>query len=46
MGGDSNPIFLEFNANGQWIFLDYSNEDKLVDHVVNYLYPKTHPIVN
>jgi len=37
MGDNTNPIFLEFNANGQWIFLDYSNEDKLVDHVVEYL---------
>ena len=39
MGSDSTQIFLEFNANGQWIFLDYSNEDKLVDHVVDYIYP-------
>lgn len=37
MGDDTKPIFLEFNANGQWIFLDYSNDDRLVDHVVAYL---------
>ena len=30
-------VFLEFNANGQWVFLDYQNEDGLLDSVVNYL---------
>lgn len=30
-------IFLEFNANGQWVFLDYDNADGLVDHVCSYL---------
>lgn len=30
-------IFLEFNANGQWVFLDYSGEDGLVKTVANYL---------
>ena len=32
-------IFLEFNANGQWVFLDYSGEDGLLDFVVKYLFP-------
>jgi hypothetical protein len=30
-------VFLEFNANGQWVFLDYSGEDKLVKTVAHYL---------
>lgn len=30
-------VFLEFNANGQWVFLDYSNNDGLLDCVVDYL---------
>ena len=30
-------VFLEFNANGQWAFLDYSGEDQLVKTVANYL---------
>lgn len=30
-------IFLEFNANGQWVFLDYSGEDGLVKTVAKYL---------
>lgn len=30
-------VFLEYNANGQWVFLDYSGEVGLVDHVANYL---------
>jgi hypothetical protein len=29
--------FLEYNANGQWVFLDYRNEIGLVDEVVEYL---------
>ena len=32
--------FLEFNANGQWVFLDYSGDDGLVKSVVNYLMPE------
>ena len=36
---DSALVFLEFNANGQWFFLDYFNNDGIVDSVVNYLYP-------
>jgi len=30
-------VFLEFNANGQWVFLDYSGEDRLVKEVCQYL---------
>ena len=33
-------VFLEFNANGQWVFLDYSGEDGLVKSVTNYLMKK------
>ena len=32
-------VFLEFNANGQWVFLDYSGEDGLVKAVSEYLMP-------
>jgi len=35
LNGDN--VFLEFNANGQWVFLDYSGEDKLVQNVAKYL---------
>lgn len=34
---DGSLVFLEYNANGQWVFLDYSNKHGLVDEVVNYL---------
>lgn len=37
MESDDGMIFLEFNANGQWVFLDYSGEDKLVKTVATYL---------
>ncbi|CAN1516719.1 GRASP_SAV_5884, ATP-grasp ribosomal peptide maturase, SAV_5884 family [Methylophilaceae bacterium] len=30
-------IFLEYNANGQWVFLDYENKMGLVEKVCNYL---------
>jgi hypothetical protein len=30
-------IFLEFNANGQWVFLDYQDKYGLLDTVVEYL---------
>ena len=30
-------IFLEFNANGQWMFLDYSGSYGLLDVVVDYI---------
>lgn len=32
-----DPIFLEFNANGQWVFLDYSGAHGLVAEVARYL---------
>jgi hypothetical protein len=36
--GDSDElVFLEFNANGQWVFLDYHNQHGLLDTVVNWL---------
>jgi hypothetical protein len=34
---DGEMVFLEFNANGQWVFLDYSGEDGLVKSVAKYL---------
>jgi hypothetical protein len=34
-------VFLEFNANGQWVFLDYSGEDGLLGAVTNFLLPNT-----
>lgn len=37
MRSDGKLIFLEFNANGQWVFLDYSNEDGLLEAVTQYL---------
>lgn len=30
-------FFLEYNANGQWVFLDYTNKAGLVDAVCQYL---------
>jgi hypothetical protein len=37
MRRDDDFVFLEFNANGQWVFLDYSGEDQLVKTVAKYL---------
>jgi hypothetical protein len=37
---EGKNIFLEFNANGQWVFLDYMGDDALVKVVANYLLPK------
>ena len=37
MGSINELVFLEFNANGQWVFLDYSDEDGLVTSVSQYL---------
>jgi hypothetical protein len=34
---DNKLIFLEFNANGQWVFLDYQNKVGLVHEVCSYL---------
>ncbi len=39
MESDQGMIFLEFNANGQWVFLDYFNNDGLLDAVCDYLMP-------
>ena len=36
---DSSLIFLEFNANGQWVFLDYHNRVGMIEAVSNYLLP-------
>ena len=30
-------IFLEYNANGQWVFLDYQRNDGLIDCVAEYI---------
>ncbi len=30
-------VFLEYNANGQWVFLDFSNKFKLVEMVAEYI---------
>lgn len=30
-------VFLEFNANGQWVFLDYERKNRLAETVVDYL---------
>jgi len=30
-------VFLEFNANGQWVFLDYHDKYGLLDAVIDYL---------
>jgi len=37
MGSTEELIFLEYNANGQWVFLDYSGENGLVKRVSQYL---------
>lgn len=37
MEHNEEMVFLEFNANGQWVFLDYSGKDGLVKTVANYL---------
>lgn len=37
MNSSDGLIFLEFNANGQWIFLDYHEEDGLLTQVCKYL---------
>lgn len=34
---DGRSVFLEFNANGQWAFLDPDNRQGLVDAVADYL---------
>jgi len=37
MNTENGLFFLEYNANGQWVFLDYSGEDKLLQYVCDYL---------
>lgn len=37
MKTEKGLLFLEFNANGQWVFLDYDRKHGLVDEVVKYL---------
>ena len=37
MTSTNGLVFLEFNANGQWVFLDYSNEVGLIAAVIDYL---------
>lgn len=37
MRSDERLIFLEFNANGQWLFLDPENKNGMLDAVVKYL---------
>ena len=36
-GGEISFKFLEFNANGQFVFLDYTNEEGILSSVVEYL---------
>lgn len=36
---NSGLVFLEFNANGQWVFLDFENKTGMIDSVCNYLLP-------
>lgn len=31
-------VFLEFNANGQWVFLDHEGQDGLLDCAISYIY--------
>ena len=37
MRDDDQLVFLEFNANGQWLFLDPEDKDGMLDAVINYL---------
>lgn len=37
MSAGEQLIFLEYNANGQWVFLDYENRYCLLDSVCSYL---------
>lgn len=38
MRSNGNLVFLEFNANGQWLFLDYDGSDGLLNAVLDYLH--------
>lgn len=37
MKKNNELIFLEYNANGQWLFLDYHEEDGMLSAVLDYL---------
>ena len=37
VGETEELIFLEYNANGQWVFLDYNNRHGLLDAVADWL---------
>jgi hypothetical protein len=37
MSLDEELVFLEFNANGQWVFLDFQDKFGIADAVVDYL---------
>ena len=37
---DGKLIFLEYNANGQWVFLDYTQKYGLIEAVIDYLEEK------
>jgi hypothetical protein len=37
MRTDAGYVFLEFNANGQWVFLDFQNRHGLLDAVTGWL---------
>jgi len=39
MKKNNELVFLEFNANGQWLFLDFKEEYGILKKVLNYLYP-------
>ena len=41
MKRDGELVFLEYNANGQWMFLDYHEEDGILPTVLDYLLPNT-----
>lgn len=34
---ENQLVFLEFNPNGQWVFLDFNNKHGLMDAVIKYL---------
>ena len=42
MKRDGELVFLEYNANGQWMFLDYHEEDGILTAVLDYLLPNSH----
>ena len=41
MKRDGELVFLEYNANGQWMFLDYHEEDGILTAVLDYLLPNS-----